>query len=129
VKKTGAPKRLAWIAAILLTLYFVLHLLGMRDSVGFLSGTLPATKLELFLGLFTATSWFAAVLVAPVLLLAAGLQIALVTIAAKVRARRATVTLAADGPGVVEPDRLDAPIGCCTCADRSPGATERNWSK
>ncbi len=46
----------------------LLHLLGWRAHVGFLSGTVPVTPFTAIAGLTYATSWFLAVLVGPVLL-------------------------------------------------------------
>lgn len=90
---TRTPKRLVKLAACFAVVYLACHLLGLRESVSLLSGTLPATELELFIGLFTVMAWFGAVLVAPVLALAAGLHLAVVAAAARVvRARsRASV--------------------------------------
>ncbi len=50
-------------------LFFVLHVCGFREDVGFLSGTVPSTAASLAGGLAYAASWFFAVLVAPVLVL------------------------------------------------------------
>lgn len=47
----------------------VLHLTGGRVHVGFLSGTMPSSSESVTLGLAYATSWFAAVLLAPVLII------------------------------------------------------------
>jgi hypothetical protein len=58
-------------AALMLTAVFLLlHLSGGRDSVGVLSGTLEGGQSGLVFGLAYALSWFSAVLLAPVLLLA-----------------------------------------------------------
>ena len=49
--------------------FAVLTLLGGRANVGVLSGTMPATPAQAALGLAYVLSYFAAVLVAPVLAL------------------------------------------------------------
>jgi hypothetical protein len=81
---TKTPVRLLKLAACLAAVYLACHLLGLRESVSLLSGTLPATEEELFVGLFTVLAWFGAVLVAPVLALAAGLHLAVVAIVGRV---------------------------------------------
>ena len=52
----------------------VLHLFGARAEVGILSGTRPGGALELAAGVSYALAWFGAVLVAPVLAIAALLR-------------------------------------------------------
>jgi hypothetical protein len=47
--------------------FAVLSLAGGRNFVGVLSGTMPRTATQALLGLGYAVSWFAAVLIAPVL--------------------------------------------------------------
>lgn len=49
--------------------FLLLHFCGFREDVGFLSGTVPMTARSLLCGLAYVTSWFFAVLVAPVMLL------------------------------------------------------------
>ncbi|QRK09918.1 hypothetical protein JQX13_07390 [Archangium violaceum] len=51
-------------------LFLLLHLFGGRDAVGLLSGTLEGDNSRLVLGIAYTLSWFSAVLLAPVLLLA-----------------------------------------------------------
>lgn len=50
--------------------FALLHLLGARACVSVLSGTLDGGRAQLFLGLLYALSWFACVLLVPVLLVA-----------------------------------------------------------
>lgn len=50
--------------------FLLLHLFGGREYVGVLSGTLEGGQSGLLFGLAYALSWFSAVLLAPVLLLA-----------------------------------------------------------
>ncbi len=88
------PVRLLKLAACFAVVYAACHLLGLRESVSLLSGTLPATEEELFVGLFTVLAWFGAVLVAPVLALAAGLHLAVVAIAARIGRARAAASRA-----------------------------------
>lgn len=58
----------------------LLHVAGARDAVSILTGTAPAdhaaTVLNTFLGLGYVLAWFASVVVAPILVLAAGLHFA-----------------------------------------------------
>lgn len=51
-------------------LFLALHLGGGRESVGVLSGTVVGGPWSMGFGILYALSWFSAVLVAPVLLLA-----------------------------------------------------------
>jgi hypothetical protein len=57
------------VLAVIVGSFAVLSLAGGRAYVGTLSGTLPASTGQLFLGLAYAGSYFAAVLIAPVLAL------------------------------------------------------------
>jgi hypothetical protein len=88
--RIGIPVRLLKLAACFAVVYLACHLLGLRESVSMLSGTLPATEEELFVGLFTVLAWFGAVLVAPALALAAGLHLAVVALAARVGRSRSS---------------------------------------
>lgn len=47
----------------------VLHVLGWREHVGFLSGTQPATPFGIIAGLMYSGNWFFSVLIAPVLVM------------------------------------------------------------
>lgn len=62
-----------------------LHAVGARDAVSILSGTAPAehaaSVFNVFLGLGYVLAWFASVVVAPILLLAAALHLGLRTLA------------------------------------------------
>jgi hypothetical protein len=60
------------LAAVLLS-FGALSLAGGRADVGILSGTMPASWAQAFLGLAYAAAYFAAVLVAPVLAVLAAL--------------------------------------------------------
>jgi hypothetical protein len=64
-------------ALVMTALFLLLHLLGGRDAVGLLSGTMEGGRSGLVLGVLYTLSWFSAVLVAPVLLLAGLAEIAL----------------------------------------------------
>ncbi|MFY0571799.1 hypothetical protein ACN28E_49330 [Archangium lansingense] len=57
-------------ALVMTAVFLLLHLLGGRHYVGVLSGTLEGGRSGLVFGLFYALSWFSAVLLVPVLLLA-----------------------------------------------------------
>jgi hypothetical protein len=58
----------------LAALFLVLHLLGLRDDVSILSGTMPGGSLEAAGGLLYALAFFSTVIIAPVLLASAGLH-------------------------------------------------------
>jgi len=64
-------------AAVIAFLFLLAHLAGLSEYTSFLSGTVPSPdtdwKLTIFFGLIYLVSYFAFVLVAPVLLLAAGI--------------------------------------------------------
>ncbi|MEX0775426.1 MAG: hypothetical protein WD042_06895 [Phycisphaeraceae bacterium] len=66
-----------WVAraVLLLAIFALLHLLGWRADTAIISGTLPAPgvagELAILRGLLYVLSYFAAVLVAPILLIAA----------------------------------------------------------
>lgn len=57
-------------AVAMAAVFGVLHLLGGRESVGMLSGTLDGGPHSLVLGVLYTLSWFDAVLLVPILLLA-----------------------------------------------------------
>ncbi|MFZ5441189.1 MAG: hypothetical protein ACOZQL_14365 [Myxococcota bacterium] len=61
-------------ALFVLATLAVVHLLGWRENVGFLSGTVPLTSVTLATGLLYAAAWFGGVVVAPILLLAGALE-------------------------------------------------------
>ncbi len=64
-------RRWVWLALLATCCGFaLLHALGARSLVSVLSGTLPATELELCAGLAYAAAWFAVVLAVPVVALA-----------------------------------------------------------
>lgn len=64
-------RRWSWLVLLIVSCGFgALHVLGARPLVSVLSGTLPATELELLGGLAYAAAWFAVVLVVPVVALA-----------------------------------------------------------
>ncbi|MFP2930524.1 hypothetical protein ACLESO_36060 [Pyxidicoccus sp. 3LG] len=64
------PGTLIRAALVTVALFVLLHLLGGREYVGVLSGTLDGGPFGLGFGLAYAVSWFGAVLLAPILLLA-----------------------------------------------------------
>ena len=69
------PRGFMWAALPLCLLYAVCHVLGWREYTAFLSGSAPAgerTDLGLLLGIVYVVAYFGFVLVAPILLLAAG---------------------------------------------------------
>lgn len=68
----------------------VLHLAGARALVGTLSGTVPASDLDVSLGLAYAVAWFSTVLVAPILVLAVIFDVACGTLITRLRAWRAS---------------------------------------
>ncbi|PTL79742.1 hypothetical protein [Vitiosangium sp. GDMCC 1.1324] len=57
--------------------FLLLHLLGGRDCVGLLSGTMEGGNTRLAFGILYTLSWFSAVLLVPVLLLAGLADLAL----------------------------------------------------
>jgi len=63
-------------ALTLLAMFAILHLLGFRDDTAIISGTYstPSPRLSEMRGVFYALTYFAALLIAPILLLAAGLR-------------------------------------------------------
>jgi hypothetical protein len=64
---------LCW-AAMFVVVFGACHLLGWRDDTAILSGTLaPGSELTMVRGLIYLASYFAAVLLSPILILAAGL--------------------------------------------------------
>lgn len=68
-------RRWVWLALLATCCGFaLLHALGGRALVSVLSGTLPATELELCAGLAYAAAWFAVVLVVPVVALGLALD-------------------------------------------------------
>lgn len=82
-------RRGAIVAAVAVTAGFaVLHLAGGRAQVGLLSGTLPAGRLDLALGLLYVLGWFGVVLAAPVVVLAVLLEAGCGRIAGRLRRGR-----------------------------------------
>lgn len=75
------------IALILAVLFLLGHLVGLRESTAIISGTRPATELELFLGAFYALSWFGFVLLSPILALAGGMQLVMGWLFSRVNGR------------------------------------------
>ena len=64
------------VAAVLAAVYWLLHLLGWREQVGFLSGNFPSgsgARWPLLQGVVYLLSYFAFVLAVPILVLAAGI--------------------------------------------------------
>lgn len=57
-------------ALVMTAVFLLLHLLGGRDSVGLLSGTMEGAGSGLAFGILYTLSWFSTVLLAPILLLA-----------------------------------------------------------
>ena len=76
----GAPRAMPLtcliLAGLLMALFLAGHVAGLRAEVGILSGTLPGTTGGALLGVLYVLSWFGAVLVAPILGLAAILRVA-----------------------------------------------------
>ncbi|HVK82675.1 MAG TPA: hypothetical protein VM513_01140 [Kofleriaceae bacterium] len=86
-----SARKLALIAAAMILLALaLLHAAGARELVGTLSGTLPANDLDACAGLAYVAAWFAGVLVAPILVLSVILDVAYGTLAARLRAWRAS---------------------------------------
>ena len=75
-KKNMAARRMLRIALLLTGIYLLGHLFGLRELTSILSGTLPGTAGQAMLGLVYVMSWFGFVLVAPILTIAGGLQLA-----------------------------------------------------
>ncbi len=95
MKKTinTTPRGLFLLAAVLVGVFLVCHLLGLRKLTGILSGTIPATETELLGGLVYVLSWFSFVLVAPILTIAGLLRLALSQALSRLdRAREASMT-------------------------------------
>lgn len=74
-------------AALIAVVYLVVHCAGWRDYASFLSGTTTAgggfNNPHAFMGVFYIACHFAFVLLAPVLLLTAGMQWALIALATR----------------------------------------------
>ena len=70
-----APKTWVILALSILAAFAVVHFLGWRDDTRFISGT-TAPDFTLVRGMIYALAYFGAVLAAPILLLAAALQLA-----------------------------------------------------
>jgi len=72
-----SPKNFVRRAVVIALLFLAAHIAGLRDYTSFLSGTVPSPdtgwKLTIFFGLIYLVVYFALVLLAPMLLLAAGL--------------------------------------------------------
>jgi hypothetical protein len=64
-------------AILILTVFAALHLLGWRDDTRILSGTSLPSSGAVFRGFLYAASYFAAVILAPILLLAGAIQAAI----------------------------------------------------
>lgn len=75
------PMRLFRVALILVGLFVVGHLAGLREMTGILSGTMPPAHYELFLGMFYVVLWFGAVLAAPMFALAGAFHLGILEIA------------------------------------------------
>jgi hypothetical protein len=61
-------------AIILVVVFAILHVAGAREAVGFLSGTVPEGHGVPLFGALYLLAWFGAVLVAPILLIAAAIE-------------------------------------------------------
>jgi hypothetical protein len=75
-RRLVTPRGFVWAAAALCLLYAVCHVLGWREYTAFLSGSAPAAEranLCLALGIVYAVAYFGFVLLAPILLIAAGI--------------------------------------------------------
>lgn len=81
------PRWLVARAALIAVVYLVVHWVGWRDYASFLSGTTPGggdfNNPHGLMGVFYITCHFAFVLLAPVLLLTAGTQWALIALATR----------------------------------------------
>jgi hypothetical protein len=64
-------------AIVILIVFAALHLLGWRDDTRILSGTSLPSSGAVFRGFLYATAYFAAVILAPILLLAGAIQAAI----------------------------------------------------
>jgi hypothetical protein len=72
-----SPLSLLMRAAFLLIVFGVFHLLGWRDDTRILSGTSLPSDAAVVRGLLYAAAYFSAVIVSPILLLAAAMQTAM----------------------------------------------------
>jgi hypothetical protein len=82
-------RRIALALALVIVVGFgVLEASGAREHAGSLSGTLPGDDVALALGLAYVIGWFAAILVAPILVLAVILDVVCGTLSARWRASR-----------------------------------------
>jgi hypothetical protein len=61
-------------AVFLLVVFVALHLCGSREDVSILSGTEPSSDFAAALGLLYVAAWFCAVVVVPILAIAAVLR-------------------------------------------------------
>jgi hypothetical protein len=75
--KFFSPKDFVRRAAVIILLFLAAHFAGFREYTSFLSGTMPSPdtgwKLTIFWGLLYLILYFASVLLAPILLVAAGI--------------------------------------------------------
>lgn len=75
-KRNSGFGRLA-IAGLLVLWFIVGHASGFRANTSMLSGTMPASTSEIVTGLVYVSSWFGAVLVAPIFATSSFLQMVL----------------------------------------------------
>jgi hypothetical protein len=74
VQRLASPRAFLAVAAALSVSFLMCHLLGWRQHVSFLSGTMPAeSNQEVLMGLVYCATYFGFVLVVPILVVAAGL--------------------------------------------------------
>jgi hypothetical protein len=70
------PSPLVLLALLLLAGFGAVHALGLREAVSVLSGTAPpGGESSALLGVVYALSYFAALILAPILLLASGIEL------------------------------------------------------
>jgi len=69
-----SPRRLGAAAALLAAVFVGCHALGLREEVSVLSGTSPGSEAAAICGIAYVVAWMGAVVVAPILALAALIQ-------------------------------------------------------
>ena len=74
-----APRNWLFLAALIVVVFAVEHLLGWRDYTSILSGTLPGEQADwrAFAGVLYVFTWLATVIVAPILVIGSVLNYAM----------------------------------------------------
>ncbi|MBI1785669.1 hypothetical protein HYR69_11050 [Candidatus Sumerlaeota bacterium] len=97
------PKGLLLRAGILLLLFAAGHLAGWREGASLISGTLPegdrGNTLAIAEGIYYILSYFAAVLAAPILILAAGIMAVIGSVLSSAKSSPTAFEIGVENPG------------------------------